>query len=111
MRKLFSRTVKRAAPGWTIKEASNGEVALKLVDTENVYLIFTDQYMSSVEKQLLGTETVRALRAKGVKSRICGLSAHDIEAAFMEVGADKFMMRPFPVKPESLQQALKDLLL
>jgi hypothetical protein len=34
-----------------------------------------DQHMASTEKQMLGTETVRALRAKGFKNTICGLSA------------------------------------
>jgi CheY-like chemotaxis protein len=33
-------------------------------------LIFMDQHMASTEKQMLGTETVRALRAKGFKNTI-----------------------------------------
>ena len=86
LRKLFVRGVKRAAPAsWTIKDAASGEVSIKLCceinpeDTEkrpqHFDLIFMDQYMASVDKQLLGTETVHALREKGITSKICGLSA------------------------------------
>jgi hypothetical protein len=57
-----------------------------------------DMYMASVEKQLLGTETVQALRSHGCKSRICGLSANDVEENFINAGADAFMfkVRPYP---------------
>jgi hypothetical protein len=61
--------------------------------------------MASVEKQLLGTETARALRAKeGVKSQICGLSANDIEKSFLEPGADAFIMKPLPCGKEALSR-------
>jgi CheY-like chemotaxis protein len=59
-------------------------------------LIFMDQHMASTEKQLLGTETVRALRAKGFKNTICGLSANDIEQSFISAGADCFVLKPIP---------------
>ena len=58
--------------------------------------------MASIEKQLLGTETVRAMRSKGVKSIICGLSANDIELQFMEAGAHAFMFKPFPCEKDQL---------
>jgi CheY-like chemotaxis protein len=106
VRKLFCRSVKRVGPDWTIHEASNGETALRLVEEEEFDLIFMDMYMASVEKQLLGTEAVRELRAKGVKSRICGFSANDTHAQFLEAGADAFMMKPFPCQPEALKQQL-----
>jgi CheY-like chemotaxis protein len=96
LRKLFVRAVKKAAPKWRILEASNGETALRLVETEQFDLIFMDQYMASVQKQLLGTEAVRAMRAKGVQCRICGLSANDVEESFREAGANAFMFKPFP---------------
>jgi CheY-like chemotaxis protein len=75
LRKLFSRSVTKAAPTWKIHEAANGETTLRLVDSEAYDLMFMDQHMASTEKQLLGTETVRALRAKGFKNAICGLSS------------------------------------
>jgi len=118
LRKLFTRAVKRVRPDWDIHEASSGEAALALIDdsSQSFDLIFVDMCklsglgiewpfllyltssfeisdMASVEKQLLGTETVSALRAKGIKSRICGLSANDLETAFINAGADFFQLK------------------
>jgi signal transduction histidine kinase/CheY-like chemotaxis protein len=106
LRKLFARAVRKAMPEWDVQEAANGESALRLVDKQSYDLIFLDQYMASVEKQLLGTETARALRAKGVKSKICGLSANGIEKSFLESGADAFIMKPLPCKKEALCREL-----
>ena len=86
LRKMFNRSVKRVAPEWTIEEASNGETALHLVETNHYDIIFMDQYMASAQKQLTGVETVRALRAKGIACQICGLSANDVEFEFMAAG-------------------------
>lgn len=48
LRKLFSRAVKRVAPGWTVQEAASGEVALRFVDDgESFGIMFVDQYVSS----------------------------------------------------------------
>jgi CheY-like chemotaxis protein len=106
LRKLFSRSVAKAAPTWKIHEAANGETALRLVDEEPYDLIFMDQYMSSTEKQLLGTDTVRALRAKGFKNRICGLSANDLEQSFTSAGADCFVLKPIPCERSLLEGIL-----
>jgi DNA-binding response OmpR family regulator len=65
-----------------------------------------DQYMASTEKQLLGTETTRELRAKGVTCKICGLSANDVEKAFMSAGADAFMSKPITCEKEELEREL-----
>lgn len=111
LRKMFSRVLKMAAPTWSIKEASNGETALKIVDSEVFDVIFIDQYMASVEKQLLGTETIAAMRAKGVPSIICGLSANDIEEQFLAAGANAFMNKPFPCKKEALKDEFRRMLL
>jgi CheY-like chemotaxis protein len=102
LRKMFTRALRRIAPNWDISEASNGETALRLVNSESFDLIFMDQYMASIEKQLLGTETVRALRANGFKNTICGLSANDKAQEFLEAGADAFMCKPFPCGKEGL---------
>ena len=58
--------------------------------------------MASIEKQLLGTETVRALRSRGVDSLICGLSANDLRQQFVEAGANNFLFKPFPCEKEAL---------
>lgn len=106
LRKLFCRSLRKNWPNWTVSEAASGEVALAMLEERTFDVIFIDQYMSSVEKQLLGTETTRALRAKGVKSIICGLSANDLEATFKIAGADAFVMKPFPCKPEPLKKEM-----
>ena len=64
------------------------------------------QQMASIEKQLLGTETVRALRSRGVESLICGLSANDLEQQFKEAGANHFLFKPFPCEKEALSAEL-----
>ena len=92
IRKMFTRSIHRCCPGWTITEAANGETALHLVDSNNYDIIFVDQYMSSTEKQLLGSETVRALRARGLSSIIVGFSANDAWDLFREAGAGKLYL-------------------
>lgn len=89
--------MKRVAPTWSVKEAACGEAALELIEKQESYdLIFCDQYMSTTEKALLGTETIRVLRSKGIKTIICGLSANDLGDDFMAAGADSFILKPIP---------------
>jgi signal transduction histidine kinase/CheY-like chemotaxis protein len=110
LRKLFVRGIKKVAPLWKIEEASSGETALRLCEMETFDLIFLDQYMASVDKQLLGTETAQTMRRKGVESKICGLSANDLRDAFINSGADEFMLKPLPCKPADLEKALLGIL-
>ena len=81
-----------------------------LVESEEFDIIFMDMYMASVEKQLLGTETVEELRNRGVTCHIFGLSANDKEEEFLQAGADGFCFKPFPCKTESLKAELRRLL-
>ena len=106
LRKLFGRSVKRILPDWDIHEAANGETALEMTKSQEFDLIFVDQYMASIEKQLLGTETVRALRANGIETIVCGLSANDVEEPFLNAGANCFMFKPFPCEKNELAQEL-----
>lgn len=106
LRKLFARQVRTVAPNWKIREASNGETALQIVEESTFDLIFMDMYMASVQKQLLGTETVAELRHRGVTCRICGLSANDKENDFLEAGADVFSFKPFACEKGALVQEL-----
>ena len=103
LRKMMNRSIRRLAPKWKIREAANGETALSLVEDNHFDLIFMDHYMSSVVKQMLGTETVAALRSRNVDSRICGLSANDMREAFLSAGADHFMMKPFSTDVDGLR--------
>jgi len=109
IRKLASRAMAKALPGWLIREAASGETALSLTEAQDFDIIFMDQYMASVDQALKGTETVRAMRAKGVKSVICGLSANNIEEQFLEAGADAFLLKPFPCKVEEALHAVEDI--
>jgi CheY-like chemotaxis protein len=106
LRKLFRRAVKKVAPSWTISEAASGEAALQLVEEMKYDVIFMDQYMASTQKQMLGTETVRELRVRGVDSIICGLSANNMEESFLNAGADAFLLKPFPCEREAMEREL-----
>lgn len=110
LRKLGVRSLRKVTPCWKVREAANGETALQLAETETFDLIFMDQYMTSAEQALKGTETVRALRAMGVNSVICGLSANNLEDTFVTAGADGFILKPFPCKEEALSKELSRLL-
>ena len=125
LRKLLVRGVRAIAPGWKIQEAASGETALRLATTSDgddgegkeesknpmkYDLIFMDQYMASMEKQLLGTETTQSLRSQGVKSIICGLSANDLADDFFAAGANAFICKPLPVKKATLNQLLLEIL-
>ena len=47
LRKMFTRSLERVVPkSWKIEKASNGETALRLVETKSYDLIFMDQYVS-----------------------------------------------------------------
>jgi response regulator of citrate/malate metabolism len=94
LQKLFSRSIRKLMPSWKIEESGRGGKSMRLVDEETFDLICMDQYTVhdiSVDKQLLGKDTVRALRAKGAKSRICGLSANekDMETSFLRSAAKR----------------------
>jgi signal transduction histidine kinase/CheY-like chemotaxis protein len=110
LRKLFSRSLSKAAPTWKIHEAASGETALRMVDLESYDLIFMDQHMASTAKQLLGTETVRKLRAKRFKNKICGLSANNVEQSFISAGADCFVLKPIPCGRSALEGVLDGIL-
>ena len=63
-------------------------------------------WTDSLRSQLLGTETVQALRARGVTSRICGLSANDKGDEFLAAGADAFCIKPFPCGEKAMRKEL-----
>ena len=110
VRKLFIRSVRRCCPSWDIEEASNGEAALQMMDKFSFDVIFMDMYMPCHGRSLLGTETVRMMRIKGARSVICGCSANEMEAEFLESGADAFVIKPFPCEKESLMVELRRIL-
>lgn len=108
LRKLSRRMIKMVRPLWNIQEAATGESCLQICceEKEEFDLIFMDQYMTSVEHSMKGTETVRALRSRGIKSVICGLSANNLDSVFEGAGADHFHLKPFPDDATRLCQLL-----
>lgn len=110
IRKLFLRTLKRVVPDWKCDQAANGEAAILMAQAKDYDLVFVDQYMASIQKQLLGTETVRVLRSQGCCAKICGLSANDTEQAFLEAGADFFLFKPFKCEKEEMRAELERIL-
>lgn len=122
LRKLFIRSIRRVCPNWTIQGAASGEEALRLMSLTDQHqqngndveqgarqrhcsfdLVFMDQYMASTEPQLLGTEAVAAMRARGIiDCSVCGLSANDLEHEFKTAGADYFVLKPLPCEKNAL---------
>lgn len=110
LRKQGSRAIKMLRPGWKVKEAASGEACLQMTESESFDVMFIDQYMTSVEQSLKGTETVRELRSRGSRSIVCGLSANNLGESFAEAGADNFCLKPFPCRKSELERLMKDLL-
>lgn len=112
LRKLFIRSVNRAAPTWTIQEAGNADAAIQILEKnpKQFDIIFIDQYMPSIERPLLGTEAVQHLRAMGIDCQICGLSANDLRHDFKAAGANGFLIKPFPCAKDILTRELARLL-
>eukprot|EP00977_Amphora_coffeiformis_P025250 scaffold18870_cov181-Amphora_coffeaeformis.AAC.2 len=106
LRRMIQRSLTRVAPTWTFDQAANGETALKMTEKKAYDLAFVDQYMASAEKQLLGTETVHAMRAQGVKACLVGLSANQNEGPFINAGANAFIQKPFPCEEEALRNEI-----
>ena len=111
LRKLAVRAFSKLAPHFVVDEAASGEAALQVVDTKNreageeyYDMIFLDQYFTSTERHLTGTETARAMRARGIQSILCGCSANDLEETFLKAGADLFVCKPMATDQTDLKQ-------
>lgn len=72
--------------------------------------LFYYDSMASVTKSLLGTETVRELRNRGVTATICGLSANDQERQFLSNGADAFLFKPLSSDDVELKREIMKVL-
>jgi hypothetical protein len=95
---------------WFITGTVSCIAVTAVLESEPYDLKFMDQYMTSTERQLLRTDTVRALRASGFKNTICGLSANDVEQSFIRAGADCFVLKPIPCGTSALEVALGGIL-
>jgi CheY-like chemotaxis protein len=107
LRRLAMRALTNILPDCRVREASNGENALRLCESEGFDLIFMDYHMiSSIDSVLSGSQTVQELRRLGCKSIIIGLSANHQEDAFLTAGANHFWLKPFPCHALTLRRAL-----
>eukprot|EP00977_Amphora_coffeiformis_P011150 scaffold2661_cov166-Amphora_coffeaeformis.AAC.4 len=94
----------------TGKEDEGCVSSLKIFANISTFYRLT-HHVIAVDKQLLGTETVRLMRSQGVDAIVCGLSANDLEKPFIEAGADGFWMKPFPADEIVLEHDLHGLLI
>eukprot|EP00526_Cylindrotheca_closterium_P003678 CAMPEP_0113651902 /NCGR_PEP_ID=MMETSP0017_2-20120614/27686_1 /TAXON_ID=2856 /ORGANISM="Cylindrotheca closterium" /LENGTH=1286 /DNA_ID=CAMNT_0000564645 /DNA_START=247 /DNA_END=4110 /DNA_ORIENTATION=- /assembly_acc=CAM_ASM_000147 len=104
----FARSVAQIAPKWTVKFANSGAKAVQIATSPDTQfdLIFIDQYFVNDESEVLGTDAVVEMRNKGIRGRICGMSANDHENIFDDAGADSFMFKPLPQNADALKQDL-----
>ncbi len=113
LRRMFARSVRKVAPSWKVSDSECGEDAIaRIVGGGQKYdLIFMDQYMTNgAEEKMLGTKAVTELRAHGVETLICGLSANALETEFLQSGADAFQIKPFNTSEEGMKKELLQIL-
>ncbi|CAJ1948627.1 unnamed protein product [Cylindrotheca closterium] len=90
------RVIKGIAPKAKITEACTGEEALDICKHQGFDVILMDQHMEQAGGVLLGTDTVVAMRRRGIDSVIVGCSGNDIDDQFMDSGTDWVMKKPTP---------------
>jgi signal transduction histidine kinase/CheY-like chemotaxis protein len=96
-RQMLGRRIKRhILPNAEITEASTGEEALQLCETETFDLVIMDQYMEEAGGVLLGSDTVIAMRRMRKDSIIIGCSGNEMNASFMAAGTDWVWLKPVP---------------
>ena len=82
-----------------IKTVKSGEDCLDYLKTNNVDVIFMDEYMKSDE--LLGSETVIEIRKLNYNVKIIHYSTNssieDTEK-YLEAGSDLVLKKPYPIK-------------
>lgn len=82
-----------------IKTFESGENCLEYLKTNNIDIIFMDEYMKPGE--LLGSETVIEIRKLNYNVKIIHYSTNssteDIEK-YLETGSDLVLKKPYPIK-------------
>ena len=88
-----------------VDTAANGEIALDRCAANNYQLIFMDTHMPVLD----GLSATRELRARGVRSRIVGVSAdamRDDQAQALASGMDDYITKP--VSLDTLRRVMED---
>ncbi|MBF0260935.1 MAG: response regulator [Magnetococcales bacterium] len=98
-RRLLSRLLERH--GFELREAGEGEEALRILGNETISLVISDYQMPGMD----GVEFARRLRARHGREEVAviGLSSQgdsDLAARFIKAGANDFLVKPY--QPEEL---------
>jgi CheY-like chemotaxis protein len=103
---LSRRITRHILPNAKITEASTGEEALKLCETETFDLIIMDQYMQEAGGILSGTDMVVAVAMRRIKidSIIIGCSGNKMNASFTAAGTGWVWLKPVPSNVTMVQQ-------
>jgi DNA-binding response OmpR family regulator len=82
------------AAGYSVRVASDGEVALAAVAAEQPALVLLDMRMPRVD----GWEFARRLKERGARPPIIVMTAvRDARRAAAEIGADAYIPKPFEI--------------
>lgn len=101
---LKTRIQKGIAPNSIISDASTGEEALQMCESQTFDAIIVDQYMSSAGGIMVGTDVVGAMRRRSIDSFIIGYSGNDIAEQFICAGADVAWQKPLPSNSTIIRQ-------
>jgi len=79
-----------------VREAHDGNLALDILDNEDIKLVFTDLNMPNMS----GIEVIQSIRGKAETRElpvivVSGEGDQDIVVSAMQAGADNFIVKPF----------------
>lgn len=79
-----------------VREANDGNLALEILDNEDIKLVFTDLNMPKMS----GIEVIQRIRGKAETRElpvivVSGEGDQDIVVSAMQAGADSFIVKPF----------------
>jgi|WetSurMetagenome_2_1015567.scaffolds.fasta_scaffold106014_2 two-component system, chemotaxis family, chemotaxis protein CheY len=79
-----------------VREANDGNLALEILDKEDIKLVFTDLNMPNMS----GIEVIQRIRGKAETRElpvivVSGEGDQDIVVSAMQAGADSFIVKPF----------------
>ena len=108
LRRMLAQMLTRV--GFTVSEARNGRVAIKVLTETPIDIVVTDMIMPEME----GVETIRFLRREYPAIKIVAISGGGISSAesYLEIakkiGAHRTLAKPF--MPDELMAAIREAL-
>jgi two-component system, chemotaxis family, chemotaxis protein CheY len=92
-----------------VREANDGDQALKILNNDDIGLVFTDLNMPNMS----GTEVIQGIRGKAATKNlpvivISGEGDQDVVVKAMKAGANNFIVKPFSTQiiKEKIMQVL-----